>query len=123
MLKIAVVANLINFVLAALTVIFKSQINGLGILQDVQMLTEAEQQLLTPAWAVNMYSLFNTVTRAIQAMYVGVLRIFFFGNVFALMIIPVPAVIVAVIGYKLGVKFCNGFKRKDKASKERYSES
>jgi len=121
--KIAIVANLINFILGALTVLFKSLINGLGILQDVQMLTEAEQQLLSPAWAVNMYSFFNTITRAIQAMYVGVLRVFFPGNIFTLLVIPVPAIIIAVIGYKLGVKYCNGFKNKEKNSKERYSET
>ena len=121
-LKIAAVANLINFALGTVTIVFKSLINGLGILQNVEALTEAEQALLGPTWAVNVYSLFNTITRAVQAMYVGVLKVFFPGNPFALLIIPIPAIIIAVVGYRLGVKYCDGFRNKEKSAKERYAE-
>ena len=118
-LIIAVCANLINFILGALVVFFKSMINGVSLNQNLSSLTEEQALALTPSWAVNAYESLNTVTKAIQCMYVGVLKVFFSGNVVVLLFIPIPAIITAVIAYRLGVKYCEGFSN-SKRKAERY---
>jgi len=116
---IALCAGSVNFIFGILTVIFKSLINNVSLFQDVSSLGE----VASPAWAANAYELFNTLTRAIQAMYVGVLRAFFPGNVLMLLVIPIPAVIVVGVSYRLGVKYCDGFiKSKKEKNGERYAE-
>ena len=118
-LVIALCANLINFILGALVVFFKSMINGVGINQNLSALTDEQALALTPSWAVNAYESLNTITKAIQCMYVGVLKVFFSGNVVVLLFIPIPAVITSVVAYRLGIKYCDGFSNK-KAKAERY---
>ena len=118
-LIIAVCANLINFILGALVVFFKSMINGVTLGQNLSSLTEEQALALTPSWAVTAYESIHTITKAIQCMYVGVLKVFFSGNVVVLLFIPIPAIVVSVVAYCLGVKYCEGFSnRKSKA--ERY---
>ena len=118
-LIISVCANLINFILGALVVLFKSMINGVDLNQNLSALTAEQVSALTPSWAAAAYKSLDTIAKAIQCMYVGVLKVFFSGNVVVLLFIPIPAVITSVVAYRLGIKYCEGFvNRKSKA--ERY---
>ena len=114
-LYIALFANSINFLLGILTVVFKAFIRDASgnnvLLTNLQNFTE---DALSPAWAVSAYAACDQLAKLIQIMYSGLLKVFFSGNVFMLLVIPIPAIVIAVVGYNLGVKFCDGIKRKDK---------
>ncbi len=119
-LWISLFANTLNFLLGILTVLFKAIINGVQMTQNLASLTAEQVSALNPSWAVQAYQICDTLSKAIQFMYVGVLKVFFSGNVFILLVIPLPSVIIATLAYKLGVKYCNGFKKKSKKPEERY---
>lgn len=121
-LWISLFANSINILLGVLATVGKLFINGgEHILHN---LSNYAEETLSPAWAVDMYEIFSTLSKAVQIMYAGVLKVFFEGNVFMLIAIPLPAIAVSVISYKLGVKFCSGFRnpegRGQKKKEERY---
>ena len=116
---IALFANSLNFLLGICTVVFKALIKGVSMTQNLAELSHDAASAVGPSWAVSAYETCHTIAKAIQCMYVGVLRVFFSGNVYALLFTPIPAIIVSVVAYKLGVKYCDGFiNRKNKS--ERY---
>lgn len=121
-LYIAIVANSLNFLLGLLAVIFKAFIRDLNgnnvLLTNLHSFTE---DMLTPGWAISAYNICHELANVIQIMYSGLLKVLFSGNVFMLIVIPIPAVLIAVIGYNLGVRFCDGIKSKNK-SKSRYKD-
>lgn len=118
-LWISLFANSLNFLLGILAVVFKAIVNGGEHL--LHNMANYDISTLHPAWALDAYRICDTLAKAIQIMYAGVLKVLFSANVFALVIIPIPAVLVAVFSYRMGVKYCNGFgKKSDKKKEERY---
>lgn len=109
---IAGVASIPNYILAVLTIVFKSLINGVSMGQNLASLSAEEAAALTPRFAASAYEISHTLCKAIQCMYVGVLKVFFSGNVFILLLIPIPAILTAGLSYRLGVKYCKGFSKK-----------
>ncbi len=118
-LWISLFANSLNFLLGILTVVSKALIKGADMFRTLSELSASEGAALSPQWAIEAFEILNIITKAIQCMYVGILKVCFSGNVFALLIIPMPAVITAVVAYRLGIKFCNGV-RGSASKKERY---
>ena len=116
---IAGAASVINFLLGVLTVIFKSLIKDVALGQNLSSLTEEQASALAPKWAASAYEITHTIAKAIQCMYVGIMKVFFSGNVIILLIIPIPAIITAGVAYRLGVRYCKGFSKK-KMQAERY---
>jgi hypothetical protein len=84
---------------------------GKACIREVSMLERLEGydgDALTPSWAVQLYEIGNTGARFIQAMYTGLIRSVAPGNVFMLLVIPLPAILLCAVAYPLGVRYCNG---------------
>lgn len=71
-------------------------------------------------WAEQLYGVCNTIAKFIQGMYTALLKVFLMDESYALLLTPIPAIVVCTLAYILGVKYCHGFK-KPKEKEDRYA--
>ena len=110
---IALIANSLNILLGLLEMIGKIAIEGDSLFADVSQMNPS------PVWAANLYNLCHTVARFIQSMYSGLGATVFRGVGFFDLLIPLPAILVCMVFYQLGVRYSDGFiKRTPKESKK-----
>lgn len=112
---IALIANIPNLLLGLLEFIGKAAIDGDSIFLDVSRLDAVP----SPEWAVSMYDICHTIARFIQGMYIGIGTALFNSVGFYDLLIPLPAILVCTVSYRMGVRYCDGFfKRAPKESKK-----
>lgn len=90
----------------------------LGILAFIGK-TVMDTKAVDPEWAVQLYGTANAIGKFIQGMYTAVLTLIM-DESYALLLTPIPAIIVCTLAYILGVKFCHGV-RKPKPKEDRYA--
>ncbi len=118
-LLVSLCANSLNFLLAILGIIGKASISNLGFFERVANLSPAENAALTPGWAVNLYTVCDFAARFLQCMYVGIAKILMPGNSVAVLLMPIPAVLICGAAYPLGVKYRSGFFKKKSVKSDR----
>ncbi len=117
---ISLIANILNILLGLLELISKLCINGISLMQPVSSVVSSE---LSPVWAIDLYSVCHTIARFIQGMYIGVGSVWFEGAGFYDLLTPFVAIIVCTVTYRLGVRYCDGFrqpKNKSVSGTDRY---
>ena len=103
---IGLVANSLNILLGLLTVFFRLMLNA-PFFGDLKA-----GVVYTPDWARGGYAICNLLARGIQSMYLGITQTLSFENPLHLLIIPFPAILAFGISYHIGVKYKDGFMKK-----------
>lgn len=115
---ISLIANIPNLLLGLLELIGKLCINGISLMQPVSSAVSTE---LSPVWAINLYDVCHTISRFLQAMYVGIAKVCFEGVGFFDLLTPFVAIFVCTFSYQLGVRYCNGMRGGKKQTKGKTS--
>lgn len=102
---ISLIANIPNLLLGLLELIGKLCIDGISLMQPVSSTVSSN---LSPMWAINLYDVCHTLSRFLQAMYVGIAKVCFEGVGFFDLLTPFVAILVCTFSYQLGVRFCDG---------------
>jgi len=76
----------------------------LGLLAVIGWIFTTDFAQGIPAWSANLYGVCSTIAKFIQAMYLGVIRLFMPETPFALIIIIIPSLFASGLGYFLGLK-------------------
>ncbi len=112
---IALIANSINLLLAAIALVGRLIISA--------PLSGQLEGVYSPAWLASLQESCAVIARFLQCMYLGIIQSISEGSVIMLLIIPFPAIITAGIAYLVGIRYKDGFKKpndKDSGTK-RYS--
>ncbi len=112
---ISLIANIPNLLLGLLELIGKLCISGVSLMQPVSDLVSAE---LSPVWAINLYDVCHTLSRFLQATYIGVANVWFEGVGFFDLLSPFVAILVCTFSYQLGVRRCNSGRASKKKEKQ-----
>ena len=105
---IGLVANSLNILLGILTVFFRL------MMEDAPFFGRLQAGVVYyPDWARGGYAICNMIARGIQSMYLGITQTLSFENSIFLLVIPIPAILAIGISYLVGVKYKDGFLKKN----------
>lgn len=76
----------------------------LGILMVIGYFCITDYSASTPVWAANLYGVSNAIARLLQAMYIGIIRLYVPNSPLIFLVTPLPAVLICGFGYYMGLK-------------------
>jgi len=76
----------------------------LGLLAVIGWIFTTDFAQGIPAWSANLYGVCSTIAKFIQAMYLGVIRLYMPETPFSLILIILPSLFASGLGYFMGLK-------------------
>lgn len=74
------------------------------------------------SWAAELYFVANAIGKVIQAVYLPLISAILNNEYWTLLVTPVFPIVVCMVAYRLGVKYCDGFANVQKRKNQnRYS--